>query len=57
MEAINRIAYLPVNQAWVYLFGDQIISIDGKRFFESRKELQETLARKGITVLTDNTVR
>lgn len=41
--------FLPVNQAWVVMFGDSIIDLDGKRFFDMR-ELKGTLASKGLAL-------
>jgi hypothetical protein len=49
-------AYLVANAAWVVLFGDQIIDLDGRRFFDSRPELCDALARKGLRLNRNNTI-
>lgn len=55
-EASMRLQYLPTNQAWVVMFGDQIIPIDQipgmgtKRFFASQEEAIEGLRRVGLQV-------
>ncbi|MCP1674411.1 hypothetical protein J2T57_001513 [Natronocella acetinitrilica] len=47
-----RIAYLPVNDAWVVLFGDAIISIGSacQTLFASRAILESTLEHLGLRV-------
>jgi hypothetical protein len=32
-----KLKYLPANQAWVFMLGDTIVSIDGISLFGSRK--------------------
>jgi len=50
------IAYLPVNAAWVTLFGDSIISIDDRTFYPNRKDLIRALNLKGLKVDRKGTV-
>ena len=46
-----RIAFLPVNQIWVVLFGDSIIDLDGERFFQDLDDLKTVLRFKGLKVV------
>ncbi len=45
-----RVIFLPVNQRWVVLFGDAIISIDGERSFESLADAKFMLRCQGLEV-------
>ena len=45
-----RVRWLVGNNAYVILFGDSIVDIDGKRFFQSVRELKDWLKPKGLTV-------
>jgi len=45
-----RVIYLVANNAYAILFGDSLLDIDGKRFFQSMRELKEWLSPKGLTV-------
>ena len=38
------------NNAYVILFGDGLVDIDGKRFFQSIRELKDWLKPKRLTV-------
>lgn len=44
------IAWLQANSAYVIIFGDSIIDIDGQRFFGSIKEIGDLIRPKGLTV-------
>lgn len=44
------------NNAYVLLMGEALVDIDGKRFFETKKELLEWLEPKGLTVKNDRVV-
>ncbi len=46
-----KLVFLVANQAWVVLFGDQTIDLDGKTLFMDKKEVIHALARKGLRVL------
>jgi len=52
-----RHVYLPANQMHAIRLGDQIISINGKSFFQSRAELLEALAAKGLTLKDGEVVK
>ena len=52
-----RIEWLVPNNAYVILFGDSIIDIDGKRFFQTIKEMKECLEPKGLTVKNKKVIR
>ena len=45
-----RVRWLVANNAYVILFGDSIVDIDGKRFFQSIRELNDWLKPKGLAV-------
>lgn len=51
-----RIAYLVANQAWVVLFGDALVTLDGVRFFETRAEVRAALRRKGLRLQSKQVV-
>lgn len=40
-----RIAFLPVNQAWIVLWGKEIIAIGDTRFWRTRSDLLLTLTK------------
>ena len=44
------VKWLVANNAYVILFGDSLVDIDGKHFFQSIKELKRYLKPKGLTV-------
>lgn len=45
-----KLCYLVVNQAWVILFGEQLIDIDGRRLFETRAAAVYALEHQGLGV-------
>lgn len=51
-----RLVKLVANNAWVFLFGDQLVPIDGgyvgggRRFFETRQEAVAAAESAGLTV-------
>lgn len=45
-----RIRYLPANQCWVLMFHDQIVEMDGTRFWNHKRELLRFLISQGLTV-------
>jgi hypothetical protein len=45
-----KIQWLMANNAYAILFGDSIVDIDGKRFFQSIREVKDYLKPKGLTV-------
>lgn len=51
-----RLVFLPVNQRWVFLFGENIATAaitelaDEPRSFQTRDEAIAAAARKGLTV-------
>ena len=47
---IMFIYWLTANNAYVIMFGDIIIDIHGKRFFQTIKEMKEWLRPNGLTV-------
>lgn len=49
--------YLIPNAAWVLRFGDQIIDLDGQRFFTTRESLQHRLAEHGLVLDAHNGVQ
>lgn len=49
-------AYLPANCAWTLVLGTAIVDLDGKRFFETRQELEAELRARGLAVQSDGTV-
>lgn len=58
-----RLAYLPTNCAWVFLFGDSLCSVDGQNFFRTRKDavicarsVGLQVDRKGLVSLIPNAV-
>lgn len=51
-----KAVYSEANQCYFIMFGDIITDIDGKRFFESKKELKETLKTKGLILKGDNNI-
>ena len=42
--------------AYVIVFGDSLVDIDGKRFFESKAELKGWLKPKGLTIRENKVV-
>jgi hypothetical protein len=52
-----RAVWLWTHQAYILTYDyEDIIAIDGKRFFESRKVLQSILEPKGLMLTKDNVV-
>ena len=45
------------NNAYVILFGDSLLDIDGRRFFQSIRELKDWLKPKGLTVRNKTVVK
>ena len=45
-----NVEWSTANNAYVILFGNSIIGIDGKRFFQTTDELKDFLKPKGLTV-------
>lgn len=45
-----KIEYSFANQAYIILFGDTIIDIDNKRFFESKQEIKDYIKYKGLKI-------
>ena len=45
-----KIRWLIANNTYAIIFGDSIVDIDGKRFFQSINELKDRLKPKGLTV-------
>lgn len=45
-----NIKYSFVHQAYVILFGDTMIDIDRKRFFESKHEIKDIIKHKGLAI-------
>ena len=43
-----RAVYLIVNQAWIVMFGDSMISVSDQFFFDTRGELDTALAGCGL---------
>ena len=52
-----KIHWLVANNAYVILFGDSIVDIDGKRFFQSLDEVRDYLKPKGLTVKNRNVIK
>lgn len=44
------VKYSVINQAWVILFGDNLIDLDGRRIFTSYSELEYILKTKGLVI-------
>ncbi len=56
-----RLAYLPANQAWVFLFGNDIATatitdMGGTRFFSSRFKAMQAATECGLCVCINNEV-
>jgi hypothetical protein len=51
------VRWLFTHSAYVILCGDSLLDIDGKRFFLSMKELNDSLYPKGLTVKNKEVVR
>ncbi len=52
-----RVAFLPVNQAWVVAFGqDGLIDLDDVRLWADRRDLVLALADKGLAVARDGSI-
>ena len=52
-----RLIWLPVNQRWYLLFGEQIITLHGEdRSFATRQEAKAAAARRGLRVNKNLTV-
>ncbi len=46
-----RLAYLPINAAFAFVFGDALLSLDGEdTFFQTRKAAIDAAARKRLVV-------
>jgi hypothetical protein len=45
-----KLVHLTANAAFAFVLGDQIISIDGCRFFNTRREAVAAARRVGINV-------
>ena len=45
-----KIRWLIANNAYAIVIGDEIVDIDGKRFFQSIDELKDWLKPKGLSV-------
>jgi hypothetical protein len=52
-----RLMYLTANAAHVFVMGDQIIDIDGQRFFRTVGDAAEAVRPKGLEVHTNGTVK
>jgi hypothetical protein len=52
-----RLMYLTANAAYVFVMGDQIIDIDGQRFFRTVGDAAEAVRPKGLEVRTNGTVK
>jgi hypothetical protein len=52
-----KVHWLIANNAYAIVFGDSIVDIDGKRFFQSIKELKIYLKSKGLTVKNKTVVK
>ena len=44
------VRWLTANNAYVILFGDSLVPIDGKHFFQTLAEMKDWLKPKGLTV-------
>jgi hypothetical protein len=51
-----RLVYLTANAAHVFTFGDQIIDLDGQRFFTTRANAVDAAAVRGLTVFSSGEV-
>ena len=51
-----RVAWLPVNQRWALVWGDQLVDLDGQRLWECREGLVADLGYKGLAVDRNGTV-
>lgn len=51
-----RLTYLPANQAWAFVMGDIIVSIDGHSIFTNMVEAINAANRAGLTVRPDGWV-
>ena len=53
-----RLAYLPVNMAWAFLFGDALLRMgDAQMFYQNRGEAVAEAARLGLAVDRKGVVR
>lgn len=51
-----RARYLVANAAWVVVFGDDIVPIGDRRFFDTRKDLKTWLASHGFELNRSNRI-
>lgn len=51
-----RLVFLVPNQAFVFLFGDALVDVDGKRIFNTREDAVWAAKMCGLTVATDGRV-
>lgn len=51
-----KVAYLKANQCWALLLGANLVSLAGKRLFETREEIAEYLRDVGLGLTDNNTV-
>ena len=51
-----KISFLVGNQCWIILFGDTIIDLDGKKFWNDLDELKWELRLKGLKIVSGSRV-
>jgi hypothetical protein len=52
-----KIHWLVANNAYVILLGENLVDIDGKRFFQSLRELKDYLKPKGLTIKNKTVIK
>lgn len=52
-----KIGFSKVNNAWVLMFGDTLLDLDGVWFWETREALESALGAKGIVMATGDNLK
>jgi hypothetical protein len=52
-----RLMYLTANAAHVFVMGDQIIDIDGQRFFRTVADAADAVRSKGLEIRSNGLVK
>jgi hypothetical protein len=57
IDSSMRVQWLVANNAYVIMFGNSLVPIDGKHFFQTIAEMKDWLKSKGLTVKNKKVVR
>ena len=56
-DCTTRLVFLPPIQAWVFLFGEQLLRLDGESmFFQKKSEAAAAARSKGLSVAKNGCV-